>query len=272
MTADVLALGARAVGRDLTLVRPLTGGAHASTLLVRDDAGTLLVVRRFPPGGAVTRERAILPLLTGLGVGVPRLVGHLADEAGEVLVTLALPGVPPGPPWSPEQRLPAVARTLAAIHRGPVDRLAAREPRPITADTPVAIAARAVWPRLQAEPAVFSHGDYWTGNILFDAGEVTGVVDWNGARPAPAGFDLAWCRQDLVLLGETDSADLLVSEYVRAGGRAPEDLHAWDVFQAAHADPVVEEWTVNYAGIGRTEVDAEVLRHRLDGWIAHLLG
>lgn len=271
MTADVLALGARAVGRALTPVRSLTGGAHASTLLARDDAGTLLVVRRFPPGGAVTRERAILPLLTDLGIGVPRLVGHLADEGGEVLVTVALPGVPPGPPWSPQQRIAPIARALAAIHSGPVAGLPDRQPRPLTAETPIALAARDVWPRLQSEPPVFSHGDYWTGNILFSRGAVTGVVDWNGARPAPAGFDLAWCRQDLVLLGEPASAELLVAEYVRAGGTAPADLHAWDVFQAAHADPVVEDWTVNYAGIGRPEVDAEVLRRRLDAWIAQLL-
>lgn len=68
-----------------------------------------------------------------------------------------------------------------------------------------------------------------------------GVVDWSGAGHGPRELDPAWCRQDLVLLGSVDAAERLAEAYAAAAGTA-----------------------------GRPEVDAAVLRRRLDAWIADL--
>ncbi|MBK0296215.1 phosphotransferase, partial [Bacillus sp. S34] len=54
---------------------------------------------------------------------------------------------------------------------------------------------------------VLTHGDLWSGNTLWEGDRLTGIVDWSGAMSAPRGVDIAWCRQDLVLLGSTVAAD-----------------------------------------------------------------
>ncbi len=45
----MLATASNLLRREVMLVRPLTGGQHATTLLVSDGA-TCYVVKRFPPG------------------------------------------------------------------------------------------------------------------------------------------------------------------------------------------------------------------------------
>ncbi len=43
--------------------------------------------------------------------------------------------------------------------------------------------AAAVEERLSDLPRGFGHGDFWSGNLLTDGGELTGVVDWDAAGP-----------------------------------------------------------------------------------------
>lgn len=117
---------------------------------------------------------------------------------------------------------------------------------------------------------VLIHSDFWCGNALWEADRLTGVVDWSGARSGPRGVDLAWCRQDLVLLGSPRAAGLFLEEYERLTGAAVDDIGAWDVQAAASAHGRVETWLPNYLGIGRGEMTAELLRERLDAWNAKL--
>lgn len=101
---------------------------------------------------------------------------------------------------------------------------------------------------------------------------LTGVVDWCGAGHAPRGMDVAWCRLELVLLGSRPAADEFVREYQRvAGVVVTNDVAAWDRWAALRADPDVESWSVNYAGIGLVHLDGPELRRRLDGWTRQLL-
>jgi hypothetical protein len=48
-------------------------------------------------------------------------------------------------------------------------------------------------------------------------------------------------------------------------------LPAWDRQAAAHATPAVEDWTRNYAGVGRPHLTGQLLRHRSEAWIDELL-
>ena len=43
----------------------------------------------------------------------------------------------------------------------------------------VASVSEVVDARLMNLPAVMSHGDFWSGNLLFDEGRLTGVIDWD---------------------------------------------------------------------------------------------
>lgn len=160
---------------------------------------------------------------------------------------------------------------MARIHR--LDRAGLRsEPeRPVPRPGPLAGAAQDAWQRVDLHERVLTHFDFWCGNVLWDADRLVGVVDWNGARSAPRGVDLAWCRQDLVLLGSPGAADRFLRSYEDRVGRQVTDIRAWDVLAAERADLRVETWDVNYGGIGRADITATVLRERLDDWVATLL-
>lgn len=259
------------LGRPLALVRVLTGGQHARTLLVSDGAGQA-VVRSFPAGDdAVEREVVVLDRLGPLGRLAPRLLAHGAVAGRPVIVTDALPGGVPGPDLDPVVVGEQLGRVLALVHRLDPAGLPDDDRRPTRQAGRLAGAAHEAWAGADLDRVV-THGDFWSGNTLWVGDRLSGVVDWSGAMSAPRGVDVAWCRQDLVLLGSVTAADACLAAYEAASGRRVPDVHAWDVIAAARADSYVETWAPNYAGIGRPEVDGRLIRQRFDVWVDGLTG
>lgn len=269
--AEIVAAGERLLARPLHLVRELTGGQHAVTLLATDRSESY-VVRAFPHDSpAVSHEIDVLDRLGPLGGMAPRLIAH-GEECGQpMIVTTALAGHHPDPGLAPHTIAEQMAIALAAIHRLDGDGLRPEPQEPPRTTGRLADCARAAWSRIDVSERVMTHFDFWCGNALWRNDDLVGVVDWNGARWAPRGVDVAWCRQDLVLLGSVDAADAFLQMYEQHSGKHVPDIHAWDVLAAAHADPHVESWDVNYRGIGRSDITADRLRQRLDCWISDLL-
>lgn len=268
---DVVAAGERLLARPLYLVRELTGGQHAITVLVTDDVNSY-VVRAFPQKSpAVEHELDVLHRLGPLGTTAPRLLAHGTESGHPIIATTALDGGHPAPELAPDTIAGQMALALAAIHRLDGEGLRAEPQEPPRATGRLAEAARDAWSRLDLSHRVLTHFDFWCGNALWTGDELVGVVDWNGARSAPRGVDVAWCRQDLVLLGSPQAADDFLQRYTELSGHTVPDIPAWDVLAAAQADPHVESWDANYRGIGRSDLTADLLRRRLDGWIADLL-
>ena len=269
--ADLVTAGSRLTGRPLGLVRELTGGQHALTVLAGDSA-ELYVVRAFPPGDpAVRNELAVLEKLTPLGELAPRLIAHGEASGHPVIVTSALPGGHPAPDLPLAVIAEQMATALAAIHQLDGSGLPEEPGEPAPRDDALAQRAHAEWRRLTLDSRVLTHLDFWCGNALWEGDRLVGVVDWSCARSAPRGVDVAWCRQDLVLLGSAEAADIFLRSYESRSGQTISDIQAWDVLAAAHAGPHVESWDVNYRGIGRPEITGAVLRERLDEWIDTLL-
>ncbi|MFC7619755.1 phosphotransferase family protein [Microlunatus sp. GCM10028923] len=261
------------LGRRLELVGRLSGGAHALTAMARDAGGTEYVVRRFPIGDpAVVEEVRVLDRLGSLGGLAPRLVAYDAGQTeAPIIVTTKLDGGPPSPDLSPFEIAAQLGSALAKIHtidgRG-LRRVPGTRP---TGDGPAVEVDGEKGDQQERSGAVLVHYDFWCGNALWRDGTLTGVVDWSGARQGPRAVDVAWCRQDLVLLGSPESADHFLRVYEEQAGVEIDDVRAWDLDAARSADGVVETWAVNYEGIGRPEITGKVLRERLDGWIARLL-
>lgn len=261
----------RLLGRSVRTVARLSGGEHAVTTTVTDGVG-MYVLRRFPAGDdAVTNEVLVLARLKGLGDLVPVLVAHDDSAPEPSILTKKLPGTPPSSDLTAETIAGRLGAVLARIHAVDGAGLRSAPDTPPAGDSPIARRARHEWADLDRGGGVLTHGDFWCGNALWIDDAVTGVVDWSGARYGPRGIDLAWSRQDLVLLGDRDAADTLLATYRSASGQAVEDIAAWDRQAAAHAEPTVAEWAANYAGIGRGHLTGSVLRHRLDAWIDELL-
>lgn len=268
---EVTAAGSRLIDRELRLRRVLTGGQHAVTVLATDGAKSY-VVRAFPHGSpAVEREIGVLARLGPLGSMAPRLLAHGEEAGTPVIVTTALDGHQPDPALSPDTIAEEMASALARIHRLDGTGLRPEPQQPAVRPGRLSAAAQDAWRQVDLVERVLTHFDFWCGNALWDSHRLVGVVDWNGARWAPRGVDVAWCRQDLVLLGSAAAAeDFLRSYEKRCGHRVP-DIRAWDVLAAEYADPQVESWDANYHGIGRTNISSALLRERLDAWTGTLL-
>jgi aminoglycoside phosphotransferase (APT) family kinase protein len=264
-------------------VRRLAGGTHAATHLLRTvRPAREMVLRRFPPGDdAVAREAGVLAALDGLDGWAPRLVdadpgGHRFGEPA--ILTTLLPGRADVRPTSPDAAAVQLGRVLARIHAVPLARLSGfRDGMAAAAaacgDGPPAATPGAAGPvvaaarhRLAGQRAVLTHYDYWSGNALWQEGVLTGVVDWSGASRAPRGFDVSWCRLDLVLLHGLATAEVFLAAYQEAAGEAVPDVTLWDLFTLARSNPDVETWQPNYHDLGRADLTAADLRRRHSAW------
>jgi len=263
-------------------VERLEGGQHAETWRVdTENPATSVVVREFPVGDlAPLREQIVLRALDGLGNLAPVLLG--GDLGGRwskhpTSLISRLDGGPDITPADPDGWARELGRALAAVHALPAERLAELpsvfDDRGGSQDLlagPLAAAVRSRWSQITASPEVLTHGDYWSGNVVWRDGKLTGIVDWSAASRGPRGFDLGWCRLDLVLLFDERIADEFLAAYEAAAGQAVGEIRLWDCWAAARSEDTVASWVPNYAPLGRTDLDEDVLRRRHARWTMHL--
>lgn len=263
-------------------VTHLAGGQHADTWKVdTENPATSVVVRQFPVGDpAPLREQRVLRALDGLGGLAPVLLGgDLDGRWSEYPTSLVswLDGQPDIAPTDPRGWARELGRALAAVHAVPAERLA-ELPRVFDRSGgsqemlagPLAAEVRSRWAQVVASPEVLSHGDYWSGNVVWRDGRLTGIVDWSGGARGPRGFDLGWCRLDLVLLFDEQIADDFLAAYEEATGQAVGETRLWDCWAAARSDDAVGSWVPNYLPLGRADLTEDELRRRHAQWTARL--
>lgn len=267
---------------EVVAVSRLEGGQHADTWRVdTENPATRVVVRQFPVGDpGPVREEQVLRALNGLGGLAPALLG--SDRSGRwskhpTSLIGWLDGRPDITPADPTGWARELGRGLAAVHAVPVERLAdlpsvfdrrggSRE----VLGGPLAEEVRSRWSEVVASPEVLAHTDYWSGNVVWRDDRLAGIVDWSGASRGPRGFDLGWCRLDLVLLFDERIADDFLESYETASGRAAGDVRLWDCWAVARSEEIVGSWGPNYQPLGRPDLDADELRRRYAQWAARL--
>lgn len=89
-------------------------------------------------------------------------------------------------------------------------------------------------PSQQPVLATFVHTDYWIGQLLWQQGKITAVLDWEEAGYGDPAYDLAYCRLDLCLgqMGRR-AADELLHVYQAEMGRSTDNLTLWEFASAA---------------------------------------
>ncbi len=262
----------------------LEGGQHAGTWRVDTEGpATSVVVRQFPAGDdAPLREHRVLGALGGLGGLAPVPLG--SDRPGGLskqptsLISW-LDGRPDIVPADPEKWARELGRGLAAVHALPAERL--KELPSVFEDRggsreilggPLAAEVRDRWSEIVASPEALVHGDYWSGNVVWRDGRLTGIVDWSAGSRGPRGFDLGWCRLDLVILFDEAIADDFLAAYEAAAGPAAGEIHLWDCWAVARSHETVGSWAPNYLPLGRADLDEGELRRRHAGWTERLRG
>ena len=263
-------------------VERLEGGQHAETWRVdTENPATSVVVREFPGDDpAPAREQRVLMAVDGLGGLAPVLLGGDLDgrwSKHPTSVVSWLDGQPDITPDDPREWARELGRGLAAVHAVPVERLA--ELPSVFDDRggsqellagPLAAEVRSRWSQITASPEVLTHGDYWSGNVVWRDGKLTGIVDWSAGSRGPRGFDLGWCRLDLVLLFDERIAGEFLAAYEAAAGQAVGEMRLWDRWAAARAEDTVASWAPNYLPLGRADLDEDELRRRHGQWTAAL--
>lgn len=260
----------------------LEGGQHADTWRVdTENPPTSVVVRQFPVGDpAPLHEQRVLRALGGLGGLAPVWLGGDPDgrwSGSPTSLVSCLDGRPDIAPTDPTKWARELGRALAAVHAVPTERLAelpsvfdrSGGPRQTLAGL-LAAEVRSRWSEIVASPEVLTHGDYWSGNVVWRSGRLTGIVDWSGGARGPRGLDLGWCRLDLVLLFDEQIADDFLAAYEAAAGQ-PVEIRLWDCWAAARSHEAVASWAPNYLPLGRADLDEDELRHRHARWTARLL-
>jgi aminoglycoside phosphotransferase (APT) family kinase protein len=260
----------------------LQGGQHADTWRVdTENPATSVVVRQFPVGDpAPLREQRVLRALDGLGGLAPALLG--ADLNGRwskspTSLISWIDGQPDITPTDPREWAAELGRALAAIHAVPTERLAEL---PSVFDGsggsqeklagPLAAEVRSRWSQVVTSPEVLTHCDFWSGNVVWRDGRLTGIVDWSAGSRGPRGFDLGWCRLDLVLLFDEQIADDFLAAYEGSAGQAVDEICLWDCWAVARSDNSVRSWVPNYLPLGRADLDEDELQRRHAQWTARL--
>lgn len=257
-------------------IHPLEGDFSNSTYRVDGEApsgASFQVVARqyavfgdYDRGEKACREFKTLQLLKRYGLPVPEPL--YLDDTGTILgspgiVTQFVPGklvmMPPYPPRWAE----TLAQTLANIHAVPINAAdtsflldANREvlwflkskdsiPTYISAHPKGAAlwqAMLAYLPNLISVEPSLVHIDYWSGNVLWDNGVISAVVDWEEASQGDSGIDVAYCRMDMILCGMHEEADTFVAAYEKEMGRPVANLGFWELAAAVRPLFTPEGW------------------------------
>jgi aminoglycoside phosphotransferase (APT) family kinase protein len=269
------AFGHEGIGQGTVALRPLVGGTHAATwLVVVEELGSEAVLREFPAGDdSVAWEAHVLRKLDGLNGLAPRLLAEGVNDPIPWLLLSRLPGKADITSGEPEVVAAELGRALSTVHRVKADQLGPfRNVYEMpgggleSLSGPVASNVEDSWQRINCEPRVLTHYDFWSGNVVWDAHRLSGIVDWNHGSLGPRGFDVGWCRLDLYLLYGEEIADLFLHSYEAAFGEGLSDPPLWDLWAVARSDDAVHTWVPNYLDLARPDLTAEVLRQRHREW------
>jgi aminoglycoside phosphotransferase (APT) family kinase protein len=224
-----------------------------------DASESIYVVKRYSdqdhvsgqsPAARADFEFKTLALLRHSGIPCPSPI--FFDAQGTIfgtpiLVTHHIPGEqilahPANPLWAAQAS--TVAAFLAKIHTLPCPvELSAFLPNATTQATwfltqkaiPDYVQAHpdgnALWhilrqelPKMKLTDQGLVHGDYWSGNMLWDAGQLRAVLDWENVAFGEPGFDIAYCRMEMIIDGMDSAAESFLKTYESIVGKPVANL------------------------------------------------
>jgi aminoglycoside phosphotransferase (APT) family kinase protein len=252
VTASV-GLGARVLA-----AKALAGGTSSAVHAVLVDRGASrpreLVLRRFlrldwlaEEPDTATREAEALELLADVDLPTPRLIAVDPDGSVAGAPSVLMSRLPGRVEWDPpvvEEFLRALAEPLPVIHSVRVSAdgvLPCYRPYRLRMRRPPAWAARPdVWERAievldgesASEERLFVHRDYHPGNVLWEGGRVSGIVDWVNASSGSPWADVGHCRVNIASELGQEAADRFLEVYRAVSGRTDEYHPYWDISAA----------------------------------------
>jgi aminoglycoside phosphotransferase (APT) family kinase protein len=120
-------------------------------------------------------------------------------------------------------------------------------------------------------PESFIHRDYHPNNVLWQNGQVSGLVDWpNGCRGA-AGIDLAWCRANLIQLYGIAAADQFLQYYETLAGSSFQYHPFWDLIALIEVLPDTPEVYPPWVEFGMDHITSALMIDRNDQFLVSVM-
>jgi len=265
-------------GTDVGEVRRLDGGVTCAVHRVEIRApqgGNQVVVKRFPPGdGNPQAEWEALRFAEHTAALSPIPLAFDPDGRWFGTATLVMSCLPGSPVLTPGDNFRWTWQLAAAL----LDIHSTR------AEVPIALRRAPIWERWTSEGLVdnertvatkaaisrlgsllwdsgFCHCDFHPGNVLFENGAVSGVVDWSAARAAPLLSDVGRCRAALAVWPGGDASDRFLSAYRSQSGTSLTGVAYWDLLSATIALQNARGWMPLYHNV---DISLDTVRQRAE--------
>lgn len=106
-----------------------------------------------------------------------------------------------------------------------------------------------VWPLPSHNRSTLLHGDFWPGNMLWQDGRLTSIIDWEDAAVGDPLADLANSRLELMMLLGTDIMNDFTSRYLEANPTDIADLPYWELCAALRPITGMADWDLDEAAL-----------------------
>ncbi len=273
-----------APGASIESISDLKGGISAKsisrlTLALPDGSKDEYTVRvpgewvaKEPPG-YIDREFGLLKKIYSAGVASPKPL-YLEPEGVDdrFYVLQYIPGSPYLQPTDPVQYAIAFAELHAQLHDLDLAENGLGEVpyQPTTVRTwkepnDVRIRETEVLAKLEelgtddVNPRVFRHSDLWPGNVLWQDGEVSGIVDWEEASIGEPLFDISITRLDLLWVAGWEAVDAFTSHYSSLRKIDMSALPRFDLVASLRLAGGMDTIASAYPPLGRPDITADKL-------------
>lgn len=257
--------GARLV-RAWALEGGVSAQVHALQLALPDGSERTVVVRRHEalawkplPPRVTAEEFALLQAVRAAGLPVPRPL--LLDESSHVLpspyyVMAFVEGSTDVAEEDVPEALRCMAAMLARIHDTPVAGLSLppredpiRGTIPLLPESPDGARVRAALERRtwRERPVGLCHGDFWPGNLIWRAGTIAAVLDWEDAALGDPLSDLAGARLEVLIKWGPTAMESFTAEYLARRPQDVADLAVWELFVGHAAAASMPSWGLDEA-------------------------
>lgn len=117
---------------------------------------------------------------------------------------------------------------------------------------------------------VFIHRDYHPVNVLWQDGQISGLVDWPNGCLGPAGVDVGHCRINLAQMYDADAADEFLKFYCLA---APDFVYHpyWDLDTILDWCVPMPEFYEPWRQFGLDYIPVEELQKRIESYLERVL-
>ncbi|MEO8457137.1 MAG: phosphotransferase [Chloroflexota bacterium] len=288
-----------APGGRVTKIERLRGGIsaymHALTIEGGDGTRTKVTVRRLrghdaaeEPWG-IEYEYGVLQIVERAGLSAPRPL--YLDAAGKhfgapALVLTFLPGKTNIAPKDAASWTDALASMLVKVHaitpeaadlsmlkqqdsRSRIEDIAAENRGDPYVGEVVAV-LRARCDSIEPLPPTLVHNDYWAGNVLWNRGSLTGIIDWTHARIGDPRNDVSECRSALTFDHDEAVANAFLTAYERHSGRTLPDMWFFDLLRGATAYMYHESYLEGTIDLG-IHLDEATVKRQLAAFLQHAL-